>query len=227
MNALRRGIRASAAGTSRESDRNGRPPLPLRPGFIGFSGHFPGNPILPAIVQVCAVVSLAEEEGGKPLRLAAVRSAKFLSRFAPARRYRSGAVGASNPGKTSATPRSRSREKRPPPSNSGLPRRRLADDHAVFHPRGRSARPAARRVVPARAIRGGRPAGIVWHGRYASYFEDARVALTDRYGIGYLELFEKGIVAPVRKFHVDYFRSLRFRKPSPSRPCSTGPKPPG
>ena len=56
------------------------------------------------------------------------------------------------------------------------------------------------------------PLGIVWHGRYASYFEDARVALTDRYGIGYLDLYEKEVVAPIRKLHVDYFRSLRFRE---------------
>jgi acyl-CoA thioester hydrolase len=56
------------------------------------------------------------------------------------------------------------------------------------------------------------PLGIVWHGRYASYFEDARVALTDRYGIGYLELYENGVVAPIRKFHVDYFLPLRFRE---------------
>ena len=56
------------------------------------------------------------------------------------------------------------------------------------------------------------PLGIVWHGRYASYFEDGRVALTDRYGIGYLDFHEKGVVAPIRKLHVDYFRSLRFRE---------------
>ena len=56
------------------------------------------------------------------------------------------------------------------------------------------------------------PLGIVWHGRYASYFEDARVALTDRYGIGYLDFYEKGVVAPIRKFHVDYFLPLRFRE---------------
>jgi 3-hydroxyacyl-[acyl-carrier-protein] dehydratase len=84
MNALWRGIRASAAGTI---ERTGPDTVVCRyrfaPGFIGFSGHFPGNPILPAIVQVCAVVSLAEEEGGKALRLAAVRSAKFLSPIRP------------------------------------------------------------------------------------------------------------------------------------------------
>ncbi len=84
MNALRRGIRASATG---DIARTGPETVARRyrfaPDFIGFSGHFPGNPILPAIVQVCAVVSLAEEEEGKPLRLAAVRSAKFLSPIRP------------------------------------------------------------------------------------------------------------------------------------------------
>ena len=84
MNALWRGIRASAAG---EIARTGPETVVRRyrfaPGFIGFSGHFPGNPILPAIVQVCAVVSLAEEEGGKALRLEAVRAAKFLSPIRP------------------------------------------------------------------------------------------------------------------------------------------------
>lgn len=84
MNALRRGIRDSAAG---DIARTGAETVVRRyrfaPGFIGFSGHFPGNPVLPAIVQVCAVVSLAEEEGGKELRLAAVRSAKFLSPIRP------------------------------------------------------------------------------------------------------------------------------------------------
>lgn len=84
MNALWRGIRASAVG---DIARTGPETVERRyrfaPGFIGFSGHFPGNPILPAIVQVCAVVSLAVEESGKALRLAAVRSAKFLSPIRP------------------------------------------------------------------------------------------------------------------------------------------------
>lgn len=74
--------------------------------------------------------------------------------------------------------------------------------------------PAPLRAVASRRVRFEEvdPLGIVWHGRYASYFEDARVALTDRYGIGYLDLYEKGIVAPIRKLHVDYFRILRFRE---------------
>jgi acyl-CoA thioester hydrolase len=52
--------------------------------------------------------------------------------------------------------------------------------------------------------------GIVWHGRYASYFEDARSALGDSYGIGYLDLFNNGIVAPIKKLHIDYHRPLKY-----------------
>lgn len=52
--------------------------------------------------------------------------------------------------------------------------------------------------------------GIVWHGRYASYFEDARVALGEKYGIGYMDLYNNGILAPIKKFHVDHHAPLSF-----------------
>ncbi len=54
------------------------------------------------------------------------------------------------------------------------------------------------------------PLGIVWHGRYASFFEDARVALGEKYGIGYMDLYRNGILAPIKKFHVDHFSPLAF-----------------
>jgi acyl-CoA thioester hydrolase len=54
--------------------------------------------------------------------------------------------------------------------------------------------------------------GIVWHGRYASYFEDARIALGQRYEIGYLEFYTHGVVAPIKKMHFDYHRPLRFEE---------------
>jgi len=54
------------------------------------------------------------------------------------------------------------------------------------------------------------PLGIVWHGRYPSYFEDARTALGDKYCIGYNILYQHGVVTPIRQFHIDYFASLRF-----------------
>jgi acyl-CoA thioester hydrolase len=52
--------------------------------------------------------------------------------------------------------------------------------------------------------------GIVWHGRYASYLEDARSALGDNYGIGYLDLFGNGIIAPIKKMHIDYHLPLTY-----------------
>ena len=55
------------------------------------------------------------------------------------------------------------------------------------------------------------PLAIAWHGRYASYFEDARSELSQRYGIGYMDLFANGILAPIKVLHVDYARPLRFR----------------
>ena len=47
-------------------------------GFAGFQGHFPGHPILPAIVEIMTVVALVEEKTGVRQRLVAVEEAKFL-----------------------------------------------------------------------------------------------------------------------------------------------------
>lgn len=52
--------------------------------------------------------------------------------------------------------------------------------------------------------------GIVWHGRYASYFEDARVALGDFYGMGYLDFLNAGLVVPIKQMGIDYVAPLRF-----------------
>jgi len=52
--------------------------------------------------------------------------------------------------------------------------------------------------------------GIVWHGRYASYFEDARVALGARYGIGYLDFYKHEIATPIKMLRVDYLLPLTF-----------------
>ncbi|HWS15009.1 MAG TPA: hypothetical protein VN450_02345 [Candidatus Methylomirabilis sp.] len=84
MNELQRGIAAAAvddivvAGPETVTRR-----YRFSADFIGFSGHFPGDPILPAIAQLRTVVSLAEEHSGRPLRLAAVELAKFLSPIHP------------------------------------------------------------------------------------------------------------------------------------------------
>lgn len=51
--------------------------------FPGFAGHFPGFPILPAIVQVQTAFCLAEDWLGAPLRLLGVENAKFLLQLRP------------------------------------------------------------------------------------------------------------------------------------------------
>lgn len=74
--------------------------------------------------------------------------------------------------------------------------------------------PAPLRTVIARQVRFEEvdPLAIVWHGRYPSYFEDARVALGEKYGIGYLDCYGHGILTPIKKMHVDYCRPLRFQE---------------
>ena len=39
--------------------------------------------------------------------------------------------------------------------------------------------------------------GVVWHGHYAIYFEDAREAFGDKYGFEYLMMFDKGYFEPI------------------------------
>lgn len=51
---------------------------------------------------------------------------------------------------------------------------------------------------------------IVWHGRYASYFEDARVELGRRYGIGYSDFIRHRTPVPIRQLHVDHLIPLKF-----------------
>ncbi len=53
---------------------------------------------------------------------------------------------------------------------------------------------------------------IVWHGRYPSFFEDARVALGDSHGIGYLDFHAQGVLTPIKQMHVDYQKPLRFKE---------------
>jgi 3-hydroxyacyl-[acyl-carrier-protein] dehydratase len=51
--------------------------------FAGFAGHFPGHPILPAIVEMLVVVSLVSEHTGCRQRLVSVEDAKFLNPVQP------------------------------------------------------------------------------------------------------------------------------------------------
>lgn len=52
--------------------------------------------------------------------------------------------------------------------------------------------------------------GIVWHGSYAKYFEDAREEFGRKYDIGYLKIFAEGFYAPLVKLDFNYKRPLTY-----------------
>ena len=52
--------------------------------------------------------------------------------------------------------------------------------------------------------------GIVWHGRYPGFFEEARVALGHLYGISYRDFIRQRIPVPIRQMTIDYLEPLFF-----------------
>lgn len=84
MNKLREGIFEASQGEievivpDRTTKRYCFPPH-----FIGFSGHFPGYPVLPAFVQVLSALTVIEEWKGRPFQLSAIEKAKFHIEIKP------------------------------------------------------------------------------------------------------------------------------------------------
>ena len=56
------------------------------------------------------------------------------------------------------------------------------------------------------------PAGIVWHGNYAKYFEVARCALLETIGYNYDEMSASGFMWPVVDMRVRYVQMIRFKQ---------------
>ena len=84
MSKIMQGIEAAALGCATSDDAGavtGRYCFP--DSFAGFAGHFPGHPILPAIVEILTVVSLVSQHSGQRQRLIAVEDAKFLHPVSP------------------------------------------------------------------------------------------------------------------------------------------------
>lgn len=51
---------------------------------------------------------------------------------------------------------------------------------------------------------------IVWHGHYIKYFEDGRESFGKKYGLGYLDVFQNGLITPIVKAECDYKRMLKY-----------------
>lgn len=52
--------------------------------------------------------------------------------------------------------------------------------------------------------------GVVWHGHYAVYFEDAREAFGAKYGLEYLIMYDKGFVEPLVELTFKYKRPIIY-----------------
>ncbi len=53
------------------------------PEFNGFTGHFPGNPILPGICQIQCILVLISKHLGEKVSLSSVKRARFLNTVIP------------------------------------------------------------------------------------------------------------------------------------------------
>jgi acyl-CoA thioester hydrolase len=56
------------------------------------------------------------------------------------------------------------------------------------------------------------PMGVVWHGHYARFFEQARCQLLDNIGYNYAEMQVSGYVWPIVDMRVKYVRPIRFQQ---------------
>lgn len=55
----------------------------FEPDFLGFSGHFPDNPILPAVIQLATAQWMLETLPGKTWQMISVDHAKFFEPVRP------------------------------------------------------------------------------------------------------------------------------------------------
>lgn len=74
---------AAVGGIEREGDAAVRQRYVFGNDFAGFSGHFPGRPILPAVVQIMAANLLVDAATGLRRLPAAIGRAKFVNPIVP------------------------------------------------------------------------------------------------------------------------------------------------
>lgn len=52
--------------------------------------------------------------------------------------------------------------------------------------------------------------GVVWHGHYATFFEDAREEFGRKYDLGYLMMYDKGYFEPLVELSFKYKKPLVY-----------------
>ena len=83
MSALKQAIRRAATDQARQENGTWVQRFHFPQHFVGFAGHFPDMPVLPAIAQLLAAACVMEAALGRGLRVASVSKAKFLAPIRP------------------------------------------------------------------------------------------------------------------------------------------------
>jgi len=52
--------------------------------------------------------------------------------------------------------------------------------------------------------------GVIWHGNYLKYFEDAREHFGQTYNMEYLDLYHKGFFTPIVKSEINHKNSVNY-----------------
>lgn len=56
------------------------------------------------------------------------------------------------------------------------------------------------------------PMGVVWHGHYARFLEQARCQLLDKIGYNYIEMQASGFIWPIVDIQTKFIRPIRFHQ---------------
>ena len=76
-------IKACALEPARQTERGWERTYVFGSDFTGFQGHFPGTPILPAIIQIMTVRHAIVEQMEKELQVTQVARTKFMKTITP------------------------------------------------------------------------------------------------------------------------------------------------
>jgi 3-hydroxymyristoyl/3-hydroxydecanoyl-(acyl carrier protein) dehydratase len=71
-------IKACALEPAKQTERGWERTYVFGSSFTGFQGHFPGTPILPAIIQIIAVRLAISEQRQKELQITQIARTKFM-----------------------------------------------------------------------------------------------------------------------------------------------------
>ena len=78
MNEMNKAIKACANKPAFETDRGWEKTYTFGPDFLGFQGHFPGNPIMPAILQIMIAREAVTGQIGYECNVLSINRAKYM-----------------------------------------------------------------------------------------------------------------------------------------------------